>query len=253
MQGIGVSPGISIGKAYVLHQRKEVASGILLPDEAAVLREVGRYREAVKRSVEEIQDLFARAPEEEKDILEVQLELLQDLQMETDVLKKIEDDKMTARDAVLLVTELAVLVFEQMEDEYLKARGADVQDAGYRIIKNLSGAGNLSGAAEAGPGMGKGLIIIAGDLSPSGTVGRERSKVHGFATQSGGRTSHVAIVARLRGLLAVVGCWEGLAGRGDGGPVVLDGGGGEGVGEPTGRVVGGKGGERGTFIVRGVR
>src|SRR5258708_38441948 len=99
MQGIGVSPGISIGKAYVLHQRKEVASGILLPDEAAVLREVGRYRGAVKRSVEEIQDLFARAPEEEKDILEVQLELLQDLQMETEVVKEVEEDEIKARAA----------------------------------------------------------------------------------------------------------------------------------------------------------
>ncbi|SRR5260221_3559889 len=253
MQGIGVSPGISIGKAYVLHQRKEVASGILLPDEAAVLREVGRYREAVKRSVEEIQDLFARAPEEEKDILEVQLELLQDLQMETDVLKKIEDDKMTARDAVLLVTELAVLVFEQMEDEYLKARGADVQDAGYRIIKNLSGAGNLSGAAEAGPGMGKGLIIIAEDLSPSDTIGMDRSKVHGFATQSGGRTSHVAIVARLRGLPAVVGCGEVLAGIVDGDLVILDGSEGLVLVNPTAAVVAEYRRKRETFIAEARR
>lgn len=217
MQGIGVSPGISIGRAYVLRRHKEVASGRLLPDEAAVLQEVERYREAVKRSVEEIQSLFAQASEEENAILEVQLELLQDPQMEMDVLARINGDKMTARDAVIRVTELAVSVFEQMEDEYLKARGADVKDAGYRIVKNLSGR------AEVGDEMGEGMIVIAEDLSPSDTIGMDRSKVHGFATQSGGRTSHAAIVARLRGLPAVVGCGEVLAGIVDGDLVILDG------------------------------
>ncbi|HXO74922.1 MAG TPA: phosphoenolpyruvate-utilizing N-terminal domain-containing protein, partial [Puia sp.] len=99
MQGIGVSPGISIGKAYVLRQHKEVASGAVLADEAAVLQEIGRYGEAVKLSVKEIQELFETVVSEERDILEVQLELLQDPQLETDVLARISSDKMTARDA----------------------------------------------------------------------------------------------------------------------------------------------------------
>lgn len=237
MQGIGVSPGISIGRAFVLRQRKEVASGMVLPDEAAVLQEVGRYKEAVRRSVEEIQSLSAQSPEEEKDILEVQLELLQDPQMESDVLARINGDKMTARDAVLLVTALAVSVFEQMEDEYLKARGADIQDAGYRIIRNLSGPQHPSGPTEATPDTAEGMIVIAEDLSPSDTIGMDRNKVHGFATQSGGKTSHVAIVARLRGLPAVVGCGEVLGGVVDGDLVILDGSEGLVLVNPTAAVV----------------
>ncbi len=218
MQGIGVSPGISIGRAYVLHQRKEVASGIVLSDEAAVTEEIARYRESVKLSVEEVQELFEKVTGEERDILEVQLELLQDPQMENDVLARINEEKRTARDAVLVVTELAVLLFEQMEDEYLKARAADVQDAGNRIARNLSGrAGTVISHA------GDSLIIIAKDLSPSDTIGMDRNKVHGFATQSGGKTSHVAIVARLRGLPAVVGCGGELETIVDGDVVVLDG------------------------------
>ncbi|HEY4289100.1 MAG TPA: phosphoenolpyruvate--protein phosphotransferase [Puia sp.] len=226
MQGIGVSPGISIGKAYVLRQRKEAASGTVLSDEAAVLQEIGRYREAVRSSVEEVQELFENVAGEERDILEVQLELLQDPQMESDVLARISSDKMTARDAVLMVIGLAVQVFEQMEDEYLKARAADVQDAGSRMVRNLSGiAASTTGTGipRSGSGDDEGLIIIAEDLSPSDTIGMHRSKVHGFATQSGGKTSHVAIVARLRGLPAVVGCGGELGRIVDGDLIVLDG------------------------------
>ena len=236
MQGIGVSPGISIGKAYVLRQQKEVASGVVLSDGAAVLQEIAQYREAVKLSVEEVQELFNKVVEEERDILEVQLELLQDPQLESDVLARIGSDKMTARDAVLVVIGLAMQLFEQMEDEYLKARAADVQDAGNRIVRHLSGnAGSAAGTGlkadtglsasilHSGAGDDAPLIIIAEDLSPSDTIGMDRSKVLGFATQSGGKTSHVAIVARLRGLPAVVGCGGELDGIVDGDLVVLDG------------------------------
>jgi phosphotransferase system enzyme I (PtsI) len=219
MQGIGVSPGISIGKAYVLRQRKEVASGVLLSDEAAILQEIAQYREAVKSSVEEVQQLFDTVVEEERDILEVQLELLQDPQLENDVLARISSDKITARDAVLVVIGIAMQLFEQIEDEYLKARAADVQDAGNRIVRHLSGsAASLISSSDDEP-----LIIIAEDLSPSDTIGMDRNKVFGFATQSGGKTSHVAIVARLRGLPAVVGCGSELDGIVDGDLVILDG------------------------------
>jgi phosphotransferase system enzyme I (PtsI) len=223
MQGIGVSPGISIGRAFVLRRRKEVATGIVLADEAAVQREVDRYREAVQVSVGEIRQLFSVASEEEKSILEVQQELLQDPQMESDVLERVRREKMTARDAVLVVTELAVRVFTEMDDEYLRARGADVQDAGNRIARNLSEA-VASPEADARAGMGEEMIVIAQDLSPSDTIGMDRGKVAGFATQAGGRTSHTAIIARLRGLPAVVGCGAVLEGITDGDLVILDGG-----------------------------
>jgi len=233
MQGIGVSPGISIGKAYVLRQRKEVASGLVLSDEAAVLQEIAQFRAAVKLSVEEVQELFDKVVEEERDILEVQLELLQDPQLESDVLARISSDKRTARDAVLVVIGLAMQLFEQMEDEYLKARAADVQDAGNRIVRHLSGSADApdssaestasTGIPHSRPGADEPLIIIAEDLSPSDTIGMDRNKVFGFATQSGGKTSHVAIVARLRGLPAVVGCGGELDGIVDGDLVILDG------------------------------
>ena len=194
-----------------------MVSGIVLADETALQLEITAYREAVQLSVTDIQRLFAQASEIERAILDVQLELLQDPQLESDVLERIREDRMTARDAVLLVTERAVQVFAQMNDEYLSARGADVQDAGNRIVKNLSRSNAGS------PELGEGLILIAKDLSPSDTIGMDRSKVFGFVTQTGGRTSHAAIVARLRGLPAVVGCGEALHAIADGDLVIVDG------------------------------
>ena len=216
MQGIGVSPGIAIGSAYVLRRRKEVISGARLAGEAMIREELEKYREAVRLSVEAVGKMLTQVSGAEKDILEVQLELLQDPQMEEDILGKIGMEKMPARDAVLLVTEAAVKVFTQMEDEYLKARGADVQDAGMRIVRNLSGdVGNVT--------VKEGTIIIAEDLTPSDTIGMDRNTILGFATHSGGKTSHVAIVARLRGLPAVVGCGAALSGVVDGDLILLDG------------------------------
>lgn len=217
MKGIGVSSGICIGRAYVLRHRKETASGTVLADQQAVEDEVQKYFEAVCISVEQVEALFERALDEERDILEVQLELIRDAQMECDILERIRQHRMTARDAVLVVTEMAVQIFEQMDDEYLKARGADVQDAGNRIVRNLLGH------QEENMVKGEGLILVADDLAPSDTIGMDKGQFIGFATQTGAQTSHVSIVARLRGLPAVVGCGMELGSINNGDLLILDG------------------------------
>ncbi|MBS1660381.1 MAG: phosphoenolpyruvate--protein phosphotransferase, partial [Bacteroidetes bacterium] len=217
MVGIGVSPGISIGRASVVRPFLADASGKVLVGEDAVRAEVERYKEAVRLSVEEVEGMLASVTDVERDILEVQLELIQDEQMEEDVLGQIVSGRMMARDAVLIVTEAAVKVFEKMEDEYMRERGADVRDAGNRIINKLIGGGRGVKV------LLEDTIVIAEELSPSDTIGMDREKVIGFATQIGGKTSHAAIVARLRGLPAVVGVGAGLGGIVDGDLVIVDG------------------------------
>lgn len=227
MIGIGVSPGISIGRAYVLRAQKAMVSGKLLADADAAEAEVARYREAVRLSVEEVQAMLPLVSETERDILEVQLELLQDEQLEEDVLGQIVSGRMMARDAVLVVTEAAVKVFGKMEDEYMRERGADVRDAGNRIVRKLEGMGAGIGGSATGvetmEAFEKGAIVIAEELTPSDTIGMNREKVIGFATQIGGQTSHAAIVARLRGMPAVVGVGAGLSVIVDGDLVIVDG------------------------------
>ncbi len=215
MKGIGVSPGIAIGRAWVLRSKKARVSGVLLADEDAVEREIGIYRIAVASAVASLEAMMGKVGKAEAEILEVQVELLRDPQMEEDVVAMI-TGRMPAKDAVLKVTEQLVQIFVNMDDDYMRARAADMQDAGMRLVKVMDGE-------EDGAGMvGGDWIVIAEDLSPSETVGLDH-RVQAFATQMGGATSHAAIVARLRGLPAVVGCGSDLGIVANGDLLVVDG------------------------------
>jgi phosphoenolpyruvate-protein phosphotransferase (PTS system enzyme I) len=230
-QGIGVSPGISIGSAKLVRHREARVTGVLLADEAAVRREADHYNQAVLASVEEIMAIMAGleagagAGKDGAEILDIQIELLQDPQWETDVLGKIRAEKKNAGDAVLEVMNQLVEMFMAMEDEYLRARAADIADIGQRLLKNL-GVGEMGdggGEAVRAAAAGRDLILVAVDLSPSELISLDRGSVKGFVTRAGGRTSHAAIVARLRALPAVVGCGESLDAIADGDILVLDG------------------------------
>jgi phosphotransferase system enzyme I (PtsI) len=249
MKGIGVSPGISIGRACVLKNNKAAKTGLLLETEEAIVAEIKKYQDAVAVSIGEVEDLIAnaesihqgrsgngagykdesvaghkdvngadRSEKEVVDILETHIELLSDPQIESEVFKKISDGKKNAHDALLEVIHETVQVFQQMDDEYMSARAADVQDIGRRILKNLSSAPSDTALI-----FGRDTIVIAEDLSPSDTISMDRTRVIGFATQIGGSTSHAAIIARSRGLPAVVGCGDALKSIKDNDTIVLDG------------------------------
>ena len=215
MKGIGVSPGIAIGRAWVLRPKQTRGSGLLLADETAVERETALYRVCVEKAAASLEAMIARAGEQEAEILGIQVELLRDPQLEEDVLDRI-SSRQPARDAVIAVIERLVQAFTQMEDEYMRARAADIQDIGNRILRTMDGANEIALPE------GEGWIVVAEDLSPSETVGLD-SRVSGFVTQAGGATSHAAIVARLRGLPAVVGCGKTLGVVVNGDLLVLDG------------------------------
>jgi phosphoenolpyruvate-protein phosphotransferase (PTS system enzyme I) len=217
MKGIGVSQGIAIGRAWVLRPKRGHASGQLLPDEAAVEREIEIYRVAVSEAVSKLEAMIERAVKAEAEILGIQVELLLDPQMEEAVIGMIREDRMAARDAILKVTEQLMQVFTNMKDEYMRARAADIQDVGNRVVRVLDGE-DVAIQMEDGE-----WIVIAEDLSPSETVGLDAERVCGFVTQNGGVTSHAAIVARLRGLPAVAACSGVLSAAADRDIVVLDG------------------------------
>ncbi len=256
LQGIGVSPGIAIGRARVIRQQEAGMTGVALTDEAAVRREMAQFHDAVGRSTEELTELMAKAETAVAEILEVQVELLHDPMWEGEVLTAIGEDKKNAGDAVLEVTRALVKTFGDMEDEYLRARAADIADIGKRVMRHLrseertrEGAADIPEGYERGgpwrsrpnevlsgsvvPGRdrdgamnavdGADTILVATDLSPSDLIALDISRVIGFATRAGGKTSHASIVARLRGIAAVAGCGEGLDAIADGDMLVLDG------------------------------
>ncbi|SHN23511.1 phosphoenolpyruvate--protein phosphotransferase [Mucilaginibacter sp. OK098] len=219
MKGIGVSPGIAIGKAFLIQKKEAVLTGILLNDSAEIQAAVERFDLAISNAIIEVEIIKNNPSISDNDIaiLETQIELLSDPEIRDGVVEKIETEHKNPNDALLEVIADFVQVFESMEDEYMRARAADIQDIGARISKNLNGQG--SGNYEFEPD----TIIIAEDLSPSDTITMDVSRVIGFATQMGSKTSHAAIIAKAKGIPAVVGCSEELVSIKNNDVIILDG------------------------------
>lgn len=222
MKGIGVSPGIAIGKARVLRKKTTVLTGTLLQNETEVDAAIARYDAAVQSAIASVEAMQhnprkALLPAE-NDILDTHIELLRDPQLKTDVETRIREDRLPAQDAVVLVIEDVVQLFRSLKDEYMQSRSADMQDIGNRLLTHLQGL-----QTPAGIDFAPDTILIAEDLSPSDTIAMDIRQVTGFATQRGGQTSHAAIIAKSRGVPAVVGCGTSLNEIEDDDIVILDG------------------------------
>jgi len=220
IKGIGVSPGIAIGKACIIKKKQATVSGILLIDDTEIAVEIERFDNAVILAITEIEGIKNNPALADEDIaiLETHIELIGDPQIKDDVTELITAERKNANDAIIQVTQNMVELFRNMEDEYMQARAADMEDIGNRILKHLVGVDTLC-TQKFEPG----TIIIADDLSPSDTITMDLNCIAGFATRAGSTTSHSAIIARARGLPAVVGCGAVLMALRDGDAVVVDG------------------------------
>jgi phosphotransferase system enzyme I (PtsI) len=219
MMGIGVSPGIAIGKAFVIQKKEAALTGTLLNTPAEIQAAIERFDLAISNAIIEV-EVIKNNPSLSNDdiaILETQIELLSDPEIRDGAVEKIEAEHKNPNDALLEVITGFVQVFKSMDDEYMRARAADVQDIGNRILKNLNGQRSGNHAFEPD------TIIIADDLSPSDTITMDVSRVIGFATQMGSKTSHAAIIARTKGIPAVVGCGGELIRIKNNDVVILDG------------------------------
>ncbi len=178
------------------------ATGILLKDKHEVLHEIKKFEDAVQTSVGEVEKITGNPAlkQEEAEILETHIEFLTDPQIKSDVLDNIEKHKKNATDAVIEVIDKAVSLFKNMNDDYMRARAADIQDVGNRILKNLNPSSRTNSHE-----FEVNTIVIAEDISPSETIAMDMEKIIGFATSVGGKTSHTAILAKSKGIPAVVG------------------------------------------------
>jgi len=221
ISGIGVSPGIAIGKAHVIKKQAVVLTSILLLNDEEITIAIEKFDNAVAVSVTEVETMMsshnASQGSEGLEILEAHIELLSDPQIREDVMEKIKTERKNVNDAVIEVMQAAVEIFKSMDNDYMSARAADIEDIGNRLVKNLASDIEASHEYEAG------TIIIAEDLAPSDTISMDITKIAGFATQIGGKTSHAAIIAKSRGIPAVVGCGVDLKSVQDGDSLILDG------------------------------
>ncbi|WP_248929606.1 phosphoenolpyruvate--protein phosphotransferase [Paenibacillus hamazuiensis] len=220
LQGLGVSAGIRIGKAFVYAPVRLTDIEKKKTDDPT--REIERLRQAKARCQEELQALIERAVstlgEEKAVILKGQISFLQDPTFFPPMEKLIEKDGWTAETAVhQIVTQIAGL-FEGMANEYMRERAADVRDVGNRLFAQLSErkGTELSDIREQ-------VILVADDLTPSDTVQLDKNKVLGFVTRIGGKTSHTAILANSLGIAAVLGLGDAVDAIRHGDEIVIDG------------------------------
>ncbi len=222
IEGIGVSPGIAIGKAFVLKRNNTELTGIELENEESISAEIEKFDSAVKSSVDEIESIknnsIRTGETEAAEILEAQIELLQDPEIRDSVLQKISEERKSSNDALLETIHSFVELFKNMDDEYMSARSADVQDIGNRILKNLNQSIEKEDIK-----FETGSIVIADDIAPSDIVSMDMKQIAGFATCSGSKTSHASIIAKSKNIPAVAGCGNNLLQINHGDTIILDG------------------------------
>jgi phosphotransferase system enzyme I (PtsI) len=204
LKGIGVSPGIVIGKAFLYDHFDAQVSFYRLRDKSLVNRELKRFKAALKESERQLLEvknkLYELAGQEPLYIIDVHLMILKDKMFINHTVQYIKDVLVNAEWAMKMTIDRYREIFEKVEDEYLKGRVSDIHYVGQRILRNLSGR-----RQEGVPKIDGKDIIIAIDLSPADTAQMMINKVQGFATDMGGKTSHTAIVARAVEIPAVVG------------------------------------------------
>lgn len=204
MKGIGVSPGIAMGKVCILEKKEITLTGAII-GAADADGEIGKLDDALKAAVQEIEGLKSRRDnalnEDESAILDAHIELLRDPILYDGIAKKIKNELNNCQDAVIKVIESTRQIFLNMDDEYFRSRAADIRDIGDRLLKQLvkSSSVNISKLDE-------NVIVVAHDLTPSDTIAMDRQHVIGFVTELGSKTSHAAIIAKIREIPAVVGC-----------------------------------------------
>lgn len=233
LKGIAASNGIAIAKAYRLvepdlsFEKRPVQN---------VSDEMKRFNAAVSESKSELQAIREHAMKalgaDKAAIFDAHLLVLEDPELLMPVQDKIRDDQVNAEYALKEVADMFVTMFEQMDNEYMRERAADIRDVTKRILAHLLKVEipNPSMISEE-------VIVIAEDLTPSDTAQLNRQYVKGFATNVGGRTSHSAIMARSLEIPAVVGTKTAIQDIQNGDLVIVDGNSGDVHVNPTPEIV----------------
>lgn len=201
IKGKGVSNGIAIGTIHFSGE-DQVKVRRISTDNSEL--EISRFESARKLAVSQLKELFNKAVKEvgesNAQIFSIHQMMLEDMDYLDSVRNIISTQKVNAEYAVAVTSDNFAAMFSDMDDEYMKARSADVMDISDRIIRNLSDRNTDNSLSS-----GKDLIICADDLTPSETVQMDKSSVIAFVTRKGSANSHTAILARTMAIPAIIG------------------------------------------------
>ena len=226
-QGKSVYQGIVMGPVAVLKKNDYQVKRARIEDPEA---EVKRVKEAVEVSKKQLGRLYDKAVREVGEasaaIFEVHQMMLEDEDYLESMENMIRTELVNAEYAAAATGDNFAEMFAAMDDEYMKARSADVKDISERLVRNLSGEGDndLSSMEPS--------VIVADDLSPSETVQMDKEKILAFVTVHGSTNSHTAILARMMNIPALIGVPMDLNGLKTGMTAVVDGFSGQVIFEP---------------------
>lgn len=198
--GKGVYGAIAIGRVSLFEKQDAAVKRIHITDTD---NEKKRFEEAKMSAIKQLQEVYDKALKEVGEanaaIFEIHQMMLDDDDYNDSVKNIIDSQNVNAEYAVAVTSDNFAAMFSAMDDEYMKARAADVRDISNRLINNLSG--NVSAETDSE----EKLIICADDLAPSETVSLDKEKVLAFVTAQGSSNSHTAILARNMNIPAVIG------------------------------------------------
>ena len=199
-QGKSVYKGIAMGPVVVLKKNDYQVKRTRIEDPEA---EIKRVDEALEKSKEQLQKLYDKAVQEVGEASAAIFEVHQMMLEDDDYLEAIQNtiltEQINAEYAVAATGDNFAEMFVSMDDDYMKARSADIKDISERLVRNLSGQddADLSSIEPS--------IIVADDLSPSETVQMDKDKILAFVTVHGSTNSHTAILARMMNIPALIG------------------------------------------------
>jgi phosphoenolpyruvate-protein phosphotransferase (PTS system enzyme I) len=219
-RGVGASPGIAIGRAYVVDRRRlKLPKRHLEPGEVDM--EIARLKKALAESdtqLAKIKDrLHGEASDEGSFILEAHQMILHDEHLVDETIRRIKEERINAEWALRKTVEHIKEVFDQIEDDYFRERRSDIDFVGDRVMRNL--LGEDVGPVQPPPD----AVVVAHDLSPADTAQLHRAAVAALICDAGGKTSHTAIIARAHEIPAVVGLDDVTSIVGTGDLVIVDG------------------------------
>jgi len=223
--GLGVSPGIAVGRAHVREAGAPEVPEYSIP-KSAIAKEQARFERAVATSHRQVDRLKAKtaslppaAAQEMGFLLEAHGQMLSGSRLIRGVAERIAHDAINAEAAVQAAISEIAHGFAAMEDAYLAARIDDIREVGARLLRNLTDS-----PYQAFSQVPEGAVVIAEELTPADTALMDPAGIGGFATVLGGVESHTAIMARSLGLPAVLGVADLIGAVDSGAEVIIDGG-----------------------------
>ena len=198
--GKSIYKGIAIGRILFYQKGEQSVKRTRIEDTAS---EIGRYEAARQKAMEQLNALYEKAVKEVGEmnaaVFEVHAMMLEDDDYVDSIINIIETQQVNAEFAVATTGDNFAKMFADMDDDYFRARAADVKDISERLVNILSGRENGGDIGE------EPVIIVADDLAPSETVQMDNEKLLAFVTEHGSANSHTAILARTMNIPALIG------------------------------------------------